>query len=38
MVGADIDGRAVAVTRERCAALAAGDADPAEAGARAPIG
>ncbi len=38
MVAADIDGRAVATTRERCAAVAAGDADPGEAGARCPTG
>ncbi len=35
VVAADVDGRAVAVTRERCAAVAAGDADPGEVGARA---
>jgi site-specific DNA-methyltransferase (adenine-specific) len=34
MVAADIDCRAVATTRERCAAVAAGDADPGEVGAR----
>jgi site-specific DNA-methyltransferase (adenine-specific) len=34
MVAADIDGRAVATTRQRCAAVAAGDADPGEVGAR----
>jgi DNA modification methylase len=36
IVAADIDRRAVAMTRERCAAVAAGEADPGEAvGARA---
>lgn len=34
MVAADIDGRAVATTRERCAAVATGGADPGEVGAR----
>jgi site-specific DNA-methyltransferase (adenine-specific) len=38
MVAADIDGRAVALSRERCAAVAAGDADPGEVGARCPTG
>jgi site-specific DNA-methyltransferase (adenine-specific) len=34
MLAADIDARAVATTRERCAAVTAGDADPGEVAAR----
>ncbi|MEO8897746.1 MAG: site-specific DNA-methyltransferase [Candidatus Dormibacter sp.] len=34
MVAADVDGRAVTLTRQRCAAVAAGDADPGEGAVR----